>query len=68
MDLGAQLCFAMLLNIFSTKASEIAVLCINLFKRCRDRSYTCIQSKKDHPSSRRLEEVDRDEPNTRQLR
>ena len=38
MTVGSSLCFAMIMNIVSSKASETSILILNVFLRCIDRS------------------------------
>jgi hypothetical protein len=37
MGVGSALCFTMMLNMISTKASEVGIMCLKLFLRCFDR-------------------------------
>ena len=37
MGVGSALCFTMMLNMISTKASEVGIMCLKLSLRCFDR-------------------------------
>lgn len=37
MGVGSALCFTMMLNMISTKASEVGIMCLKLVHRCFDR-------------------------------
>ena len=69
MDIGAQLSFAMVINIVSTKAAEFGILVLSLALRCRDRGFTLPLSKKKLGELvGKGDDIDEDEPNTKQLR
>ena len=55
MTVGSSLCLAMMLNIFSTKASEMGLMMIKLGRRCFDRSCTCSFKKRNKKYDEYLE-------------